>query len=120
MIISASFETHPSHLIEIVHEHLAHLVDGDGGVDGAVEPQFAHSVRQSAQMQMIGVREQHCVHLMGIPDRDRTGNTHHIQEMTSITPPHRPEIIPLQGIYDVHGETFIPATVQQEAELIHL
>ncbi len=45
MIVSASFETHPSHLIEIVHEHLAHLVDGDGGVDGAVEPQFAHSVR---------------------------------------------------------------------------
>ena len=37
-------------LVQIVHEHLTHFVDWNGGVDRAVESAFADHVRQRAQM----------------------------------------------------------------------
>lgn len=54
--LSVTCQDDLSHLIEIIHEHLAHLVDGDGGIDGAVKSQFTHSIRQSTQVQVIRVR----------------------------------------------------------------
>lgn len=36
--------TPPSYLIEIIHEHLTHLIDGYRGIYSTVQAQFAHSV----------------------------------------------------------------------------
>lgn len=33
-----------SYLIEVVHEHLTHLIHRDGGIDGTVETQLANSI----------------------------------------------------------------------------
>lgn len=43
------------YLIEIIHEHLAHFVDRNGCVDGAVKPQLSHSVRKSSQVNGVRV-----------------------------------------------------------------
>ena len=45
-----SHETLRAHLIEIVHEHLTHFEDRNGGVYGAVESALAHHVGQRAEM----------------------------------------------------------------------
>lgn len=56
-----------AHLIEVIHEHLSHLVDGDSGVDGALESQFSHQVWEEPQVRHIRVGQQHCINLMEVP-----------------------------------------------------
>lgn len=62
-----------SHLIEVIHEHLAHLVDRDGGIDSAVEAELPHSVWQSSQMEGIRMRQEDSIHLMDISAEHRHG-----------------------------------------------
>lgn len=61
------------YLIEIIHKHLAHFVNRNGCVDGAIQPQLPYSVGQSSQVNGVRVREQHSVNLM---DVSAWGKTH--------------------------------------------
>lgn len=44
-----------SYLVEVIHEHLPHLVHRNGGVDGTVQPQLAHGIGEGAEVQRVGV-----------------------------------------------------------------
>ena len=50
-------------LVEVVEEHLAHLVDGHRGVDRAVQAEPADHVGEAADVEVVGVREQDGVDL---------------------------------------------------------
>ncbi len=56
-----------THLVEVVHEHLSHLVDGNGGVDGTLESKCPHQVGQSAQMNHVRMGHQDSIDLFDVP-----------------------------------------------------
>ena len=58
----------PAHLVQIIHEHLTHLVDGDSSIDGAVQTQLSNSIRQGSQMYGVRVRQEYSINLMNIPE----------------------------------------------------
>lgn len=62
-----------SHLIEVIHEHLTHLVNWDSCIDGTVETQLPHGIRQGSQMQGIRMGEEHSINLVDIPRVGREG-----------------------------------------------
>lgn len=64
------------YLIEIIHKHLAHFVNRNGCVDGAIQSQLPYSVGQSSQVNGVRVREQHSVNLM---DVSAWGKTHYVR-----------------------------------------
>lgn len=71
LIVFPAIPTHTtprSYLIQIIHEHLTHFIDRDGGIDGTVEPQFANSVGQSTEMKWIWMGQKHRIHLMDISE----------------------------------------------------
>lgn len=55
-----------SGLVEVVHEHLAHLVHGDGGIDGALETQLPHQIGEGAQVISIRMTQQDGVYSMQV------------------------------------------------------
>lgn len=109
------------YLIEVIHKHLAHFVDRNGCVDGAIQPQLPHSVRQSAKVNRVRVREQHSINLMDVSAWGKTPCVK-LQIWHGNAPVHktRTEPLPFHGFNDVHRKVLIPATVQEKAELIHL
>ena len=54
-------------LVEVVHEHLSHLVDGDGGIDRTLEAQLPHQVRQSAQVHHIRMAQENSIYPVQVP-----------------------------------------------------
>lgn len=65
-----------SYLIQIIHKHLTHFVDRNGGIDGAVQTQFPHSVRQGSQVDGVGVGEEHSINLMNVTAWGGGNRTH--------------------------------------------
>ena len=60
-----------THLIQIIHEHLPHLVDGYSGIDRTLQLQSAHEVRQEPQVRDIGEAQQHRINLVYVPTETR-------------------------------------------------
>lgn len=58
----------PVRLVQVIHEHLPHLVDGQGGVDGAVEAQLTHCVRQGSEVKRVWVRQQYCIYVVYVSE----------------------------------------------------
>lgn len=56
-----------NYLIEIVHEHLPHFVNRNGGIDGTVQTQLPHSEWESAKVEWVGVRQEHRINLVNMP-----------------------------------------------------
>ena len=59
--------TTSTNLVQVVHEHLSHLVNRHSGIDRALELQSAHDVRQEAQVRHVGERQEHCIDLVEVP-----------------------------------------------------
>ena len=53
-----------SSMVQVVQKHFPHLVNRDGGIDGAGQPQPSHSVRQAPDVQRVWVRQKHGVDLV--------------------------------------------------------
>ena len=62
-----------TYLVEVIHEHLPHLVHRHGGIDRAFELQLAHEVGEEAEVEGIGEAEEDCINLMNVPERRGRG-----------------------------------------------
>lgn len=62
-----------THLVEVIHEHLPHLVHRHGGIDGAFELQLAHEVGEEAEVEGIREAEEDCIDLMNVPGKEGQG-----------------------------------------------
>ncbi len=50
-------------LVQVVHEHLAHLEHWDGGVHGTLEFQFPHKIGQCSEVGDVGERQEDSIYL---------------------------------------------------------
>lgn len=69
-----TLHTAPSHLIKVIHEHLAHLINRNRCIDCTVQAQFPHSIWQSSQVKGIGVGEENSIDLVNISEGDKRRN----------------------------------------------
>ena len=81
------------YLIEIIEEHLTHLIDRNSGIDWTGETELAHSNRESSQVTGVRVGEEHCINLVN----------------------NSPEVV-----NEAAAEPLVPTNVQQEVEAVHL
>lgn len=44
--------------VHVVHEHLPHLVDGNGGIDRTLQSQLTHQIWKGTQVDRVRVAEQ--------------------------------------------------------------
>ena len=57
----------PTYLVQIIHKHLAHLINWNGCIYGAVEATLANQVWQCTKVVDVRECEEHSVDLMNVP-----------------------------------------------------
>lgn len=55
---------------------MTHFVDRNGGIDGAVQTQFPHSIGQGSQVDGVRVGEEHSINLMNVTAWGKKQNTY--------------------------------------------
>ena len=60
-----------AHLVQIIQEHLSHLIDWDGGIDGAVQATLANHVWQCPQVEWVRIGQQHSIYLRSMSAKRR-------------------------------------------------
>ena len=53
-----------TNLVQVIHEHLAHLVYWNSCINWTAQTKFPNQIRQSSDMKRIRERQKHCINLM--------------------------------------------------------
>ena len=54
------------HLVEVVEEHLPHLVDGYSSIDRTLQLQPAHQIGQETEVKYVRETQQNCINLVNV------------------------------------------------------
>lgn len=63
---------HNTHLVQIIHKHLAHFVDRNSCIDRAMQTTLSHKIRQRTHMIDIRKRDKYSIYLMNKPDKEKS------------------------------------------------
>ena len=61
---------HNTHLVQIIHKHLAHFVDRNSCIDRTMQTTLSHEIRQCTHVVDIRKRDKYSIYLMNKPDKE--------------------------------------------------
>lgn len=63
---------HNTHLVQIIHKHLAHFVDRNSCIDRAMQTTLSHEIWQRTHMIDIRKCDKYSIYLMNKPDKEKS------------------------------------------------